>query len=657
MGKRIPVILFSLLCWNPITLALLLNNLWRGFCISILAVVVLVWLFKCKSLRLKVWTVNLCVLLSIAYHAELLFRSFSEKNIPNLYEIHGKYYFNRPFLEQRFATDEYVSYYRTNCQGYRIDELSNPQDSITQCDWLFIGDSFTQGAQVDYPQLFSSIAYGEFPEKVIVNAGISGAGLYDELIYFKDKGHLLNPKVVFLQIGVFNDFFNIVERKAGFQEWLTEKSDLYRYLSYNIMGHEDLPLGRWTEPFFQNQQDNIDNNILYKPSSESKEKDKQRFKHCIAEFKKEVEKSGGNLVLILIPCKEQISHDALEETLEACNLRKEDVDLMAASRLCQEVASKEHLLLIDMVDDFKSSPQSPFFHVDEHMTPIGHRLIANRIAREYSQYARRYDYISSGNKNERYPTLLKEQGILVYQSQTADNYLISEEVLEDGNKRPIWIGTRELIHPTVSPARSYLAFTEGNQDKHQTDVVLFDYATEKTVIVNGKNSGAAIPMFNHEGTQLVYAHWTTDNPNPFISVYDILSASEKYSFSDGVECWRPIFSNNDSTIYYICREKDNDHFVVKTYDVATKRKETVLRTGYEIWDISLSPSGKRMLYAGRKDNNWDLFLYDMPTKQIRQLTHTIGNEWDPTFGFSDNDVWFAGEFGINNGIYRMRIEL
>ena len=76
---------------------------------------------------------------------------------------------------------------------------------------------------------------------------------------------------------------------------------------------------------------------------------------------------------------------------------------------------------------------------------------------------------------------------------------------------------------------------------------------------------------------------------------------------------------------------------------------------YDIWDIALSPSGKYIAYAGNKDGNWDLFLFNIETQQVAQLTKTIGNEWDPSFGHSDDELFFAGEFGINNGIYRLKI--
>jgi hypothetical protein len=188
-----------LFLWNPITLSILLKSFVWGVSISILVILLELLICRTKSLRLKVWAFNIAALLSIAYHAELLFVVFGgDKNIPNLYELHDKFFFNKPYLEQHFSTEEYVSNYRTNCEGIRIDELTNPDDSIKACDWLFIGDSFTQGAQVNYNQLFTSLIYKDFPDKVIVNAGISGAGLYEELNFYKVIGQKLHPKKVFL---------------------------------------------------------------------------------------------------------------------------------------------------------------------------------------------------------------------------------------------------------------------------------------------------------------------------------------------------------------------------------------------------------------------------------------------------------------------------
>ena len=127
------------------------------------------------------------------------------------------------------------------------------------------------------------------------------------------------------------------------------------------------------------------------------------------------------------------------------------------------------------------------------------------------------------------------------------------------------------------------------------------------------------------------------------------------------ECWRPIFNNNDSQLLYIQKA---GHFrivsqpiKITSRSVLLGKSAVLLSLPYDIWDITISPSGKHLVFAGNKDGNWDLFSYTFATKKVCQLTHTLGNEWDPTFGVTDNDLWFAGTFGFNDGIYYRRISL
>lgn len=657
MRSKLSVIAVLLLLWNPVTLSILFKSIVWGVVISLVVLALGLLITKSKSLRLKVWAFNIAALLSIAYHAELLFQQFAvEKDIPNLYRLHNKFYFNKPFLELPFHDDEYESLYRTNCQGYRIDELTNANDSIKKCDWLFIGDSFTQGAQVEFGQMFTSLIYRDFPDKTIVNAGISGAGLYEELNYYRSLGRQLRPKRVYLQIGVFNDFINIVEHKATFQDYLSEKSSLYRYVSYQIenANSSELPLGRWMEPFFVNRQDNVDYNILYKPKSKQKELDRDRFAKCISEFKKCVEEDGGELVLILLPTKEQVSPKMLKATLKACNLDENDIDLTAANRLCQDVADKEGLKLIDLYDDF-SSEEFPFFEIDEHLNRQGHELIARRLFAEYYNESSKYDYFSQANKNERYPSILSDSISLLYQSQSSGKYLICAKQINGNSTNILWSSSKELIHPSMSPTMESLIYTTGNQDKQQTEVVLYNFAEDKQTTLNEVGTSASIPMFNSTGTQVVFPQWGFKEKAIFIVVYDIATRGIIHKFTDGAECWRPIFSKDDQTIYYVCRETERSDFIIKAYSIADKKIQTILKTDYDIWDIALSPTGKYLAYAGNKDGNWDLFLLNITSGHIDQLTHSIGNEWDPSFDSSDKDLWFAGEFGINNGIYHITI--
>ncbi len=654
--KNINILLILLLLWNPLMILLLTRNIYISVLLPFCILVLGYWLLKSPSFRLKVWAFNLCALTSICSHSELLFREFyNNLDIPNLYELHGKYYFNKPYITKKFSTNEYVSNYYTNSQGYRIDELDNANEPIRHCDWLFIGDSFTQGAQVDYQDLYTSKLYRNYPDKVIVNAGISGAGLYDELNYFRDRGKQLNPKVVFLQIGVFNDFFNIKEHKATFQDYLMEKSNLYRFIAFNVFSTDSLPLGRWTEPFFPTKQENIDYNILYQKSSPVKDLDVRTFKQCITEWKREVESIGGELKLILIPTKEQTSPELLYEVMQKYHIKQTEIDMDAPNRLLKQEAKQLKLQTFDLTNDFRHSKDFPFFHQDEHMNVIGHDLVAHNLTIGLKKDAHNIKSFSNSNSHDRYPSFYSNDSILLFQTQDHDHYKICKRYLNQQLTECIITSVEELIHPIYSNDLRYIAYTEGNQNNSETDVILYDNVSEEYTKINERNCYAAIPMISPNCTLIAFPSWKNKkNSYPKIYVYDIKKKRVLLSIPAQSECWRPIFNKNSNKIFYIQKEKK---FIVKLYDLKTNKSIDVFHMPYDIWDITLSPSEKYLVYAGNKDGNWDLFSYCFKTKQIKQLTKTIGNEWDPSFGLNDNELWYAGTFGFNDGIYQKTIKL
>lgn len=653
--KWLKPILFTFIFFNPVVLLILFKSYWFSLLVSFVIVFGGYYVCKIKNLRWVVWLFNIFAIIGISLNAELVFRSlYADKGVPNIYEVRGKYYFNKPYLNQKFDDEEFNSRYLTNCQGYRIDLLSNANDSITQCDWLFLGDSFTQGAQVNYDEMFSSLLYHDFPDKIIVNAGMSGAGLYESLNYLKDEGVSLRPKRIILQIGAFNDFYNIREREAGWSEYLLEHSELYRYIQYNLIDNPVLPLGRWTEPFFDNKEENLKYNIFFKESSSEKEADKTAFVEVLSKLKKEADEINAELVVMLIPSKEQTSDEMLNEVCDRFGINKAELDMIATNRLVKEACNRLGIGLIDLYDSFRQSDKFPFFHRDEHLNSDGHRLIASVLKSAFAAERSKYNVFSIGNKNDRYPTFFDDGMSILFQSQEDETYLIKASNLIHSREDIVWSSPKELIHPIISKGGTRLAFTQGDQDRGETDVILYNRETGTDCRVNPDGYRGAIPTFSNDSRFIVYPKWR-DNENPVICIYDISKKKEVLSIGDKkAECWRPIFAPNDSIIYYIRMESDG-LFGIRSFNISTREDRKILKITYNIWDIAVSPNGEKIVYAGNKDGNWDLFILDIASKKISQITQTIGNEWDPVF-YNDDEIWFAGEFGINNGIYHLRLK-
>ncbi|MDR1403540.1 MAG: hypothetical protein LBJ60_07575 [Tannerellaceae bacterium] len=599
------------------------------------------------------------VIIGVFYHAELIFRtSFQEKDIPNLYEIRGKYYFNKPYLRENIIDEEYSSSYITNKQGFRISAAENPDNCIDTCDWLFLGDSFTQGAQVDYSDLFTTKAYRYFPDKIILNAGISGYSIADALNYYVSEGYKLKPSKVFLQLCIFNDFMNVTENQAGITEYLMQYSRLYGYLFYNAhyANPADLPLGRWTEPFYPTEENNKDYNIFYKKISPQKKEDVENLIHYLSTFKKETSKNHADLCILLIPTKEQISYKYYKEVIDSFGIDEANLDMGYPNRLIDSLSHMLNFELIDLYNPFRKDTFFPFFRNDEHLNSHGHTIIAELILQAYKKESNLYRYLTTGNNGDRYPTLFNNGRTLLFQTSISGCFQVATS---DTSFHSLEILTRtplEKIHPVMSNDNRWISYTQGDQEKGNTKVILQDYNTGSTrYVTEDEFEYGSIPFFSPDNRYLAYASWFNLNgisTNPVITLYNIETREKNVISDDLYESWRPIFHPEESIVYYISKEFQDD-FSIVSQNLQTGEKKIVLKTGYNIWDPAISPNGHFIVFAGYKDQNWDLFLLRLHDRRLVQLTATTGDEWDPSFGNSENDIWFSGRFGSNNGIYRL----
>lgn len=666
--KRVLVVLLGLILINPIILYLISGSLLTSIILPLLCTLLFAFLKEKENLNpIAILVFNLMVVISFFIHAEAIFTyQFSDHIIEDLYEVRGKYYFNRPYLEKTFQDKEFRVQYKTNKQGFRIGAEDNPEIEVTKVDWLFIGDSYTQGAQVQYEELFTSQLFEHFPNKIIINAGISGLGIVDEYYYYIGEGSKLKPKKVFLQICNFNDFMNVNQRDFGFSDYLMQNSNFVRYILYGFKyaNPAELPLGRWTEPFYPDERSNRDYNVFYKEQSKKKSKDLENFEHFLKKFAEAVKDNGSELIIIQIPTKEQLFFKYLNEVITSFNIDPSELDLTFPNRFLAKLCEKYRIEHIDLFDVFTNAEVNPFFEYDEHLNTLGHALVAKTIADfepEKPCGFKKPHLLSAANAGDRYPVFANsDQNLIAFQSYRDGNMelFLSDSLFQD-IRRLTWNNIDE-IHPWVSSKGNQIVFTEGDQSTFQTKIAIMNIdGTERLYITNAKNTFGAIPSFNKENNKIAYAEWTQDNDqhlsNPYIVVYDLAMDKKHYITSDQYESWRPIFSADGQKLYFISKE-ENAQFDIFEYSFLDGTKRNVTNSIYEEWDPAISNDGKKLAYAAKQDDNWDLYLIDLSTNESVRLTRTLGNEWDPAFAPDGGHLYFSGTFGFRNGIFRIPIE-
>jgi hypothetical protein len=313
-------------------------------------------------------------------NTEAILRYFVKTHsITNIYEIkNGDYYFNKPLLSVVLQDNEFETIYKTDEDGYRVGRI---RKKLTNVDWLFIGDSYTQGAQVNFEEMYTSIIADSFTSKNVLNAGVSGFGLPEELKYFMNEGSSFKPKKVFLELCVLNDFIDVYDKNFSLTDHLIDHSELFRFLYFSrfFKNHDELPLGRDVGPFYQIEKDNMDKNILYTKTSNVKKNNLRQMAVFLKKIKDEVNKLNGQLIVILIPVKEQLYKKYYKEVVTKFKIDTNYIDLDKPEKVLRAITDSLAIQLIDPLPEFRSDSMMLYLDKDAHLNLQGHKKLAEII--------------------------------------------------------------------------------------------------------------------------------------------------------------------------------------------------------------------------------------------------------------------------------------
>jgi hypothetical protein len=113
---------------------------------------------------------------------------------------------------------------------------------------------------------------------------------------------------------------------------------------------------------------------------------------------------------------------------------------------------------------------------------------------------------------------------------------------------------------------------------------------------------------------------------------------EFYYFRSSLS-WFP----DNTRIAFSAKTSDGDCI----YIVNTSKKKIVqtikLKDFDAIYELDVAPDGKSIVFAGQKNMQCDLYLYNLETKELQQLTDDYYNDLQPRFAPDGNSIVFASE--------------
>lgn len=173
------------------------------------------------------------------YHTDAIYGDFKIRRI-------------RPDMTFTHTSFDGTFHFKTNNKGFRSDKDINYKKDPGEIRVIALGDSHTQGYDVNQDETFSSVAENMLNKNglksTVINAGVSGFSTAEELVFLENEGYKYKPDYVVLalfandyQDNIRSDLFelrndSIVVKNHEYIPGVSIQNKLYKYGIFRWLG-------------------------------------------------------------------------------------------------------------------------------------------------------------------------------------------------------------------------------------------------------------------------------------------------------------------------------------------------------------------------------------------------------------------------------------
>jgi lysophospholipase L1-like esterase len=294
---------------------------------------------------------------------------------------------------------EFDSRVSINREGLRGPEIGLKTRGTLRV--LALGDSFTFGVGAQqretYPARLQEILRSRGVRAEVLNAGVPGYGVPDEVAWFERWGRPLDPDLILVTVFIGNDLQDAVpgpkpmavdgalvvpgEKAGGLSRWLYYHSHLFVLLKSSSLGGSLRRLLGHPEPLETRQQrEEFD---LYEKNRSSEEVQGGAVATERAVAGLTAEAGRARIVAVLIPSLVQVDPRRWQANLKRFGLDPSRYDPSRPNRIFQEIFARYGVPVVDLTEPFAAAiaqGKRIYYPIDQHLTPAGYRLTAETVA-------------------------------------------------------------------------------------------------------------------------------------------------------------------------------------------------------------------------------------------------------------------------------------
>lgn len=308
-----------------------------------------------------------------------------------------------PNFEGKFIKQEFGLVVSTNSYGLRDVEYSGKKDNEFRI--LSLGDSFTWGAYgTELNETYSKILEKKLNEHSgnlkhqVINTGVPGYGIKEELLYLSSQGIKLVPDLVILNFAVGNNFLNRDEKhELTVQDGILTRVSAERLRSFLLL---HLHSYRIVEKRLINlfgsfigkhigeklEQDEHQTQLFMVPQTDEMKNQVIRTEELLDGVKSFLDLKHVELVVVIIPQKYQVDDNIRKRFIKNNYDEGISFDMEAPQKIIREWGIKNDVFVIDLLPKLKAlnNDNDFYWEINPHFNPKGNEVAGAIIFEELS---------------------------------------------------------------------------------------------------------------------------------------------------------------------------------------------------------------------------------------------------------------------------------
>ena len=305
----------------------------------------------------------------------------------------------RPGAATRFTTAEFSVTIAINAQGVRDDEPIGPKPAGER-RVVVLGDSIVLAVQVEARETFCHLlearlnARNDGTRYRVINAGVQGYGPMEEARFFETVAALFEPDLVLVTTFVANDAVEALDRawriESGRSAAVEAQAEAERRLRRLVRRSMVLQIvnqrvEQVAERLGPARQPAADRRLLSyaTPLREDIARGFDAGSRAVERIAADASRRGARTALVLAPARFQLDPADFARIRGGVTQLGFAMDVDAASRRFAEAYRPLGLPLLDLLTPFRAAPDplAIFFQRTVHLTPTGHAVTAEALAR------------------------------------------------------------------------------------------------------------------------------------------------------------------------------------------------------------------------------------------------------------------------------------